>query len=114
MRTFLSGLAIAILAHAETAQADTVETFMNGNSLLAYCQGDAPDRSECLGYIEGVADDWETVRHVRGLSPCTGPDVTAGQVKDVVVNWLIANPAHRHETAAGLVVFAITNAWHCR
>ena len=45
MRTFLSGLAIAILAHAETAQADTVETFMNGNSLLAHCQGDARDRS---------------------------------------------------------------------
>jgi Rap1a immunity proteins len=89
---------------------------MDGNDLLAKRQSsNSHERSLCLGYIEGVVDDLNENRATNGAK--TGcPDeehVLAGQLRDAVVNSLMANPAGRNLEASALVAIAIGRAWHC-
>lgn len=105
----------ALAALAAPAQAN-FPFFMNGNTLLAQCQSsNLHERSLCLGYIEGVVDDMNENRAMNGAK--TGcPDeehVLAGQVRDAVVNSLVADPAGRNLEASALVAIAIGKAWHC-
>jgi hypothetical protein len=84
-------LAVA-LAAASPAQA-TMTMFKNGNALLADCLGDNP--LFCYGYVEAVADAMKLFGQWQ-RPECPPIDVTAGQVRDVVVNFLQAHLADRH------------------
>jgi hypothetical protein len=102
------GLAIALVAYAGTAQAQG--GFLTGNELLTYCKGDSRGQAQCVGYIEGVVDALALNRPLCRLSE----GVTVGQLKDVVVNALIADPTERHFAAFSLVLSAIANAGFCQ
>jgi hypothetical protein len=107
------GLAIGVPAYAGGAQGQAASSFMDGNKLLAYCRGNASDQALCIGYIEGVSDYRVLFREQSGSPPCPPSKVSAGQVRDVVLNWLIANPADRNIETALLAITAIDAAWHC-
>ena len=123
MRTLAIAAFITLVAHAGMVQAQNPPAFIDGNDLLARCQGyasntsadQAYDRGVCLGYIEGVSDFLDHYRAANGLGPCPsgGGRITAGQVKDIVIRALTADPAHRHFAADNLVINAIEDAWHC-
>jgi hypothetical protein len=67
----------------------------------------------CLGYIEGIAD---AARHasVLGWKSCIPPEAEAGQLKDIVAQYLSGNSATRHLAAVGEVGRALSEAFPCR
>jgi hypothetical protein len=97
--------------------------FKTGNDLLQQCKsGDFSDAEYCLGYISAVADTLEKPsqpylkfrgKEIPLYRACFRLGVTQGQVRDVVVQWLEANPEHRDMEAAQLVSYAITLAFPC-
>jgi Rap1a immunity proteins len=109
MRLAIS-ISVATFLISSTAQAD----FRSGNDLLRECEAKGTSGySLCLGYIMGVDD---TMRHIPiyGFSECSSSEVTAGQIKDIVVQYLYNHPATRHTSASGIVVMAISESFPCR
>jgi hypothetical protein len=89
-------------------------SFLNGNKLLALCEGDTGGRTDCIAYLEGVVDGWRFVNYLADPdTPVCAADAVGNQLRDVVVNYLKAHPEHRDDPAAALVTDAITEAWHC-
>jgi hypothetical protein len=101
------GVSMLMIGSAQPAPYET------GNSLLARCQGDYYDEALCLGYLEGVADTSGWLRNAIGLASCVPAGVSVRQLKDVVVNALIAAPADRNMNADVLVTTAVIRAWRC-
>ena len=93
-------LACAIISPARAA--------LTGNELYDVCLGDSFDRGMCVGYALGVAE----AAGLAGVA-CIPPDVTRGQIKDVVVNYLRDHPADRNKSAYGLVTTALQSVWPC-
>jgi hypothetical protein len=89
------------MAHAE---------FWTGNDLQRKIQSsDIGDRVQALGYMQGVFDANQRVKHCA-------PDnigITAGQVNDIVKQYLDANPALRNFSADLLVTDALKRIWPC-
>lgn len=115
-------LAPLLLAAALTAAApDAPEAprayalMMTGNELLRLCRGVEAEVTSCIGYIEGVADAANVARSVKNSQGfyCPGPGVDAGQMLDVVVKWLVENPARRDNNASLLVMVALRGAFPC-
>lgn len=94
-------LALALPAHAQ---------YMSGNDLLERLNDNdsAVKRSVALGYILGVADGLD------GQEVCVQRSVQAGQVRDVVHQWLRDNPALRHLPAAAIVAGSLSRVWPCQ
>ena len=86
------------LAHAE---------FKDGNKLLSDLNGDVYDRMHAMGYIVGVYDMGRSVIH------CGPSNVTAGQINDMVKNYLENVPAERHYTGDILVNRVLKAVWPC-
>ena len=89
--------------------------FINGNTLLAMCEGNAEsDRSACTIYIDGVADEWRFVNFLSDPDkPICAADVTGTRLRDAVVNYLKGHPENRDDPAAALITKGIMEAWHC-
>jgi Rap1a immunity proteins len=98
MKKLLILLAFCGSAHAE---------FRDGNKLLSDLQGDIYDRMHALGYIVGVADMG------RGFVNCMPENATAGQISDMVKNYLINTPAERHLTGDVIVNKVLKAVWPC-
>ncbi len=82
--------------------------FMDGNTLLGDLRGDTPSaRSFGLGYIVGVADA------LRNVAFCPPDNVTAGQIRDMVRNYLDNTPAARHHTGDVIVTNVLKSVWPC-
>jgi hypothetical protein len=105
---------------------DFCPTFMNGNKLLATCE--SPSNLDiCLGYIEGVADELVSIKSLKipfrapngnmvifmHDSSCRPLEVTAGQAKDVVVQYLQNHPELRHLAATTSIYLALEKAFPC-
>ena len=101
MRKLLAGLLmVPCMAHAE---------FWTGNDLLNRLNDtEAMGRVTGLGYIIGIADAFQKV------SICMPSQVTAGQARDVVKEFLEKNASVRHFSADSLVTEALTRAWPCQ
>lgn len=90
---------------ATSAQAE----FWDGNRLHAHMNGSNTDKIMALGYVIGVADA------IRGVTFCpTSPNITGGQVNDVVKAYLDNAPANRHYTGDVAVGVALSITWPCR
>jgi hypothetical protein len=109
MRVRASVLMIVAAMIAGPARAE----FVTGNDLYTKCNSNAPeDKFWCLGFVTGVFDTLPTGPK-KGLV-CPGPNVTAGQVHDVVVKNLQEHPTMRHLPAAFLVGTALGVAFPCK
>jgi len=87
------------LAHAE---------FMTGNDLLKDLNGDTYSaRGAALGYVMGVSDALHNIVH------CPSSEVTSGQIRDMVRNYLTNVPAERHQPANVIVARVLKAAWPC-
>ena len=86
--------------------------FKTGNELLS--DMDSPEmfnRGVAIGYIMGAAD---MARGVWFCPPKDGGGITAGQIRDVVRNYLTNNPAIRNRDSDSLII-EILGAWYpCR
>ena len=100
MRKFILTLALV----AGTAQAGS---FWDGNKLLSKLQGPIGEQMQGLGYIMGVADAIDTI------TVCSPNNATAGQMLDIVKQYMDAYPALRHNTADLIVARALSRVWPC-
>lgn len=91
--------------------------FLSGNKLLGYCQGKpgSADFSTCLGFVAGVSDSIGLYQDVLLAERvvCV-PKTQLGQVREVVVQYLINTPQKRHEDAAFLSYLAMVAAFPCK
>lgn len=110
----MKSLVAAGLLAAGTAQA------MTGNEFIALT-----DLSpvEAVRYLTGVYDGFVIVggvvdfageqRAVKAIGLCFPTGVTVGQMRDVLLADLRAEPQTRHQPAAMLAYFAFRKAWPC-
>ena len=97
-------LLIALLMVPALARAE----FFTGNQLLSLLQSrEMWDRMQGLGYIQGVFDAHMSVN----ICPPSG--VTAGQVQDMVKNYLENIPATRNRSADLIIRDALKSVWPC-
>jgi hypothetical protein len=91
--------ASAFTAHAE---------FMDGNSLLNDMSSSSfSQRGIGLGYVMGIADT------MQGYTHCIPGNVSSGQIKDMVKNYLTNTPAERHLMAPEIVLKITSTVWPC-
>ena len=83
--------------------------FLTGNELYTRLTGDLTDRMYALGYVVGVYD---VNVHVT-FCPRVETNITAGQVKDIALQYLNTNPSQRHRSAEILVREALRQVWPC-
>ena len=100
MRKWIAGLLIA----PSVAMAE----FWDGNSLLQRMNSDnAHERVQAMGYVMGVHDVFSKV------SVCSPQNITVGQLRDLVKDYLERNPAIRHYSADSLAVNIMKQTWPC-
>jgi hypothetical protein len=98
-------LALTLLATASIGVAHA--EFADGNKLLKDMTGDIYDRMHAMGYVVGVFDMGRNVIH------CAPNNVTAGQINDMVKNYLDNTPAERHLTGDTIVNRVLKAVWPC-
>ena len=87
-------------AHAE---------FKDGNDLLTDLDSvHTVNQAVALGYVMGVADFGMGVIH------CAPANVKAGQLKDMVHNYLRNTPAERHLSADSIINKILKATWPCQ
>ena len=83
--------------------------FFTGNKLLEKLQAqDYMERMQALGYIQGVFDA------NAGIIICPPNNVNAGQVNDMIKNYLENTPSIRHRTADVIIQEAFKSVWPCK
>lgn len=100
---YLSVLAaIALLAAPARAE------WMSGEQLEEACSARTPvDRAMCLSYVIGVLDGLRSSER----PPKVPDDVSAGQVRDVVAQYLASHDEARALPGRTVVKAAIVDAW---
>ncbi|WP_065335393.1 Rap1a/Tai family immunity protein [Tritonibacter mobilis] len=109
---------------------------ISGNDLLEGCEADNPigvERGFCLGFIMGAVDGlkWGALRGIQLVKPdefdsesynaitdlalqtCPPDGVENGQIVDIVVQYLAANPQARHNSARALIQLALSESFPC-
>ncbi|CAN5285110.1 Rap1a/Tai family immunity protein [soil metagenome] len=93
--------------------------FYSGNELYDVCTTERSSNAyvektfECVAYISGAVDAFNTTRAANGLKSCIPPDVTVSQLRSVTVDTLRNNPVDRNGPASALVFRATRKAWPC-
>lgn len=97
---------VALLFVPAMAQAE----FMTGNKLLSDMKSQSViDQAIALGYVQGVFDSHQQATH---CAPRVG-DITAGQVRDLALQYLEQNPALRHKNADFILGELFKRVWPC-
>jgi hypothetical protein len=84
--------------------------FKDGNKLLSELNNNSGTNvlpAIGMGYITGVTDA------LLGITHCPPDNVTAGQVRDMVKNYLDNTPAVRHLPANQIVSHVLKSVWPC-
>ena len=103
-RNDMKRLILALALVVGTAQAGT---FWDGNTLYNKLNGSTMEQMQALGYIMGVADALDTA------TICAPNNVTAGQINDMMKNYLENYPAVRHLAADSLISLVLGRMWPC-
>ncbi len=84
--------------------------FKDGNKLLSELNNNSGTNvmpAIGIGYITGVADA------LYGITNCPPQNVTAGQLTDMVKNYLENTPAIRHLPANQIISHVLKSVWPC-
>jgi hypothetical protein len=118
-----AGTAALLSASAVQAQ----DSYYTGNDILASCTAPTTDPvhyaklATCRGYVAGLVDGVDFAAGVFALQNnepetkliCVPAGVTIGQLTDVVIAYLQANPATRHRSGAAEGLIALYRAFPC-
>lgn len=91
--------------------------FYSGNKLWEVCseKGAAFNFGVCSGYVLGVYDSIMSPISQRSVLAriCEPDQLQAGQLRDIVINYLQARPEERHMQASVIVMNALARAYPC-
>lgn len=110
---------IAIVAALGLVPVAADAGFYTGEELYDICTVPKGDKTyversyECIAYITGAVDAFNTTREVNKLKSCIPPDVTISRLRDTTVAYLHDNPESRSTSASTLVFTATRKAWPC-
>jgi len=89
--------------------------FLDGDELMNHCSANIADErydpAVCVTYVMGAYDAYMFQRLVRNQPRCTPRSLTAGKLREVVVEYLQDNPDNRAMDASALVWNAIIAEW---
>jgi hypothetical protein len=112
-----SATAVAIMAQPVSPSAPSLE---DGNGLYETCANvratDAAHSMQCHAFVHGVVVGLLSAADV-GRRPrpfCPPPEVTIGQLKDIVMAGLERSPEIRHHPSATLITGFLAAAFPCR
>ena len=117
MRRVLVYLCVALLAatSAPPFVSPAAAYFLDGDELMNHCSANIADErfdpAVCVTYIMGAYDGFMFQRLVRSQPRCTPRTLTAGKLREVVVEYLRDNPDNRAMDASALVWNAIIAEW---
>lgn len=130
MKHLIHGIiAACALGTGHSAEAQSI----SGNELLETCSSDDDVYAGfCIGYILGAIegesfgafvvvnsltpglDTDDTNRTISSyLQHCTPSDASNQQLRDIMVKYLAEHPAQRHNSARGLILKALRDAFPC-
>ena len=113
MRTLTKMALLASLSM--TAPASAQWAFVDGNELHKWCT--TPQWEElCVSYIKGTWDMMDLLQRSRPPQTfvCVPNEVTASQMKEVVMKWVNSRPDLRHHSASSLVRNSLVDVWKCK
>jgi hypothetical protein len=98
----------ATLARAQAAP--TAPADFTGNDLLEKCRHDDSIKDTgCMMFIQGFINGAEAFAPKRYFS--VPNEATLGQVRDVVLKYIVDHPAERHQLAGVLITWALHDAF---
>ncbi len=113
-------LGLAMIGGIGALVAPASAAFYSGDDLLAACETgkDSPNyfekNYECVAYVAGAVDAFNTTREVNKLKSCLPPKVTMGDLREATVTYLRNNPKDRKGAASAMVFAATRKAWPCK
>lgn len=114
-KLLLPGLLMLAVSIAPPFAGPANAYFLDGDELLNHCSITTPDErfdpTICLTYIMGAYDAHMFQRVARNQPRCTPRTLTGGELREVVVEYLRANPDNRAMDASALVWNAILSEW---
>lgn len=108
MRKLLTALILCLcVTNAQSA-------YFSGNSLLSKCTSDT-EVLTCYGYLMAAVDMYETWENWGDMEEqmCVPPNVTAGQLKLIILKYMEKAPEELHKTAGSFVINALITAFPC-
>lgn len=96
-----------IIAAAAVVSLSANAAFVTGNKLHEWLKGTPQEKLTGIMYVTGVHDALD------GKDFCTPGSVTNGQIADMTLGFLEANPSLRHFTAHHFVVAALKDTFPC-
>ncbi|WP_088183534.1 Rap1a/Tai family immunity protein [Sphingobium sp. Z007] len=112
-------LSAAALATGTLIPAAAQAGFYSGDDLYTVCTTDKDGKDyfeksyECVGYISGAVDAFNTTREANKLKSCIPGDVTISQLRAATVDYLSKNPIDRRQSASSQVFAAMRKSWPC-
>lgn len=121
---FASSVAAFALAFVATitsqASANAGGGYVDGNRLLDACgrsdeANSGKDPTFCIGYIIGGVDMIlaKNIAEPQNASACITEGVTGGQIRSIVVKFLVETPEIRHFPASLAIWRSLTRAFPC-
>lgn len=94
--------------------------FYSGNALLEACSVEQGTPNyfernyECVAYIAGAVDAFNTTREANGLKSCIPGGTTMGDLRTVTVDYLEDHRKERTKSASQIVFTATRAEWPCK
>ena len=115
LRILLPCFALVAASGAPPFGAPAHANFLDGDELINHCSATIADERNdpavCVTYIMGAYDAFMFDRLVRNLPRCTPRNLTAGRLREAVVEYLVENADNRGMDASALVWNAIIAKW---
>jgi hypothetical protein len=118
----LSGFVFGQIPHTVPPGTNDSFVFRTGNDLLRDCRNVDELRDTCAGYVLGAVDligslqgssDINGTNYWKYRSICMPKNAEAGQIKDIIVKYLVEHPEKRDEPAAQLIIITMLATWGC-
>ena len=107
----LAAIGLGLASNAASA-AKPRDMLATSRDLLAVCTSSKPlEYGMCMGYISGVVDGFLVVDRT---SVCITPGITKGELRNIVLSGIAANPKESSQEAYAGVLLALSKAFPCR
>ena len=100
-------LKLILTAALLTVSLSSHANYLTGNDLLSKIRESEGTQLIAIGYIMGVSDA------MNGKTHCAPPKVTAGQMLEIVNNFLVSSPELRDNSADLIITKLLTKVWPC-
>jgi hypothetical protein len=111
-QTMLIAIAATLFVIFALPTPSTIAGFVDGSWLQAQCEADA--HGACLAYLMGVVDALNQAESITDRTLiCLPTEVTAGQLRLVVLKALQERPEQLHYSAVDIVTRAVSFGFPC-